>query len=200
MSIKFHHLRKNLFIVLSIKLLFGCATSQAQRTGDSARISIGIVERAEQVPLKSDVNRNALIGGAVGWALARNRSSGTQAAAALGGAALGGAGTSRVEGSNMAMQYTVRTTGGSLIQVITDQTEIRIGDCVLVEETGSNANVRRKDPALCRPANEQVMSAVRSELHQDADQCSQAKKRLFEAQTAEEVEVARQVMEILCND
>ena len=137
MSKAFHLMRKNIYIGLSIALLLGCTTTHAQRTGDSARISVGIVERAEQVPLKSDVNRNALIGGAVGWALARNRSSGTQAAAALGGAALGGAGTSRVEGDNMAMQYTVRTTGGSLIQVVTDQREIRIGDCVLVEETGS---------------------------------------------------------------
>ena len=200
MSNAFQMMRKNLYIGLSIALLLGCTTTHAQRTGDSARISVGIVERAERVPLKSDVNRNALIGGAVGWALARNRSSGTQAAAALGGAALGGAGTSRAEGDNMAMQYTVRTTGGSLIQVITDQREIRIGDCVLVEETGSHANVRRKDPALCRPANEQVMSHVEGELQQDAGECSKAKQRLFDAKTPEEVEVARQVMEILCND
>ena len=71
----------------------------AQRTGDSARVTVGTVESAAPVQLQSDSGRNALIGGAVGWALARNRSSGTQAAAALGGAALGGAGTAASEGT-----------------------------------------------------------------------------------------------------
>lgn len=192
-------IRESILIGLSLAV-FVSGTALAQRTGDSARITVGIVERAEQVPLQSNVGRNALIGGAVGWALTRNRSSGTQAAGALGGAAVGGAGTSRAEGDNMAMQYTVRTTAGSVIQVITDQREIRIGDCVLVEETGSNANVRRKDPTMCQPANDQVMSQVQGELQQDASQCDQAKQRLFEAKTPEDVEVARQVMEILCND
>lgn len=172
----------------------------AQRTGDSTRVTVGIVERVERVPLKSNTNRNALIGGALGWALARNRSSGTQAAAAIGGAALGGGGTSVAEGENMATQYTIRTSGGSSIQVITDQTEIRIGDCVAVEESGEHANVRRKDPATCMPASSQVMSQVNPELQQDASQCEAAKQRLFDAKTTQEVEVARQVMEILCND
>lgn len=187
-------------IGLALAMLGGSSPVLAQRTGDSARISVGIVERAEQVPLKSNTGRNALIGGAVGWALARNKSGGTQAAAALGGAAVGGGATAVAQGDNMAMQYTVRSTGGSLIQVITDQTEIRLGDCVLVEETGMNANIRRKDPALCQPANNQVMSQVQDELQEDASECDTAKQRLFAAKTPEEVEVARQVMEILCND
>lgn len=187
-------------IGLSLALLGSTSTALAQRTGDSARISVGIVERAERVSLKSDTGRNALLGGAVGWAIARNQSSTRQAAAALGGAAIGGGATQAAQGDNMAMQYTVRTTGGSMIQVITDQTEVRIGDCVLVEETGDNANVRRKDPTMCQPANKEVMSRVEGELQQDASQCDAAKQRLFEAKTPEEVQVARQVMEILCND
>ena len=150
--------------------------------------------------LKSNTGRNALIGGALGWGLARNRSSSTQAAAALGGAALGGGGTSRAQGDNTAMQYTIRTSAGSAIQVITDQTEIVVGDCVLVEETSNSANVRRKDPSMCKPASSQVMSQVEEELQEDVTQCDAAKQRLFEATTTEEVEVGRQVMEILCND
>ena len=34
----------------------------------------------------------------------------------------------------------------------------------------------------------------------EADRCEQAKERLFAATTPEEVEVARQVMDIMCND
>ena len=84
--------------------------------------------------------------------------------------------------------------------MITDQSEILVGDCVLVEETGKNANVRRKDPAMCKPASKEVMSQVEEELQEDATQCDAAKQKLFAAKTTEEVEVAKQVMEILCND
>ena len=192
--------RYTTIIAVSLSLLGACTSAFAQRTGDSARVTIGIVEHAQQVQLKSNTGRNALIGGAVGWGLARNKSSCTQAAAALGGAALGGGGTKRAQGNNTAIQYTVRTSAGSAIQVITDQTEIRIGDCVIVEETGKNANVRRKDPAMCRPAPKEVMSQVEEELQEDATQCDAAKQKLFAATTPEEVEVAKQVMEILCND
>lgn len=185
---------------LSLAVLGGSTVALAQKTGDSARISVGIVERAERVPLKSNTSRNALLGGAVGWAIARNQSSTRQAAAALGGAAISGGVTQAGEGEHMAMQYTVRTSGGSAIQVITDQTEVRIGDCVLVEESGKHANVRRKDPSMCQQPSKEVMSHVEGELQQDANQCDAAKKRLFDAKTPEEVEVAKQVMDILCND
>ena len=184
----------------TLSLLGASASTLAQRTGDSARVSVGVVEGKQRVELKSNTGRNALIGGAVGWALARNKSSGTQAAAALGGAALGGGGTSVAQGENTAIQYTIRTSGGSAIQVITDQTEIVVGDCVLVEETSKSANVRRKDPSMCKPASREVMVQVEEELKEDATQCDAAKQRLFDAKTQEEVDVAKQVMEILCND
>ncbi len=186
--------------VLSLGLLATATSALAQRTGQSARISVGIVERAERVQLDSNAGRGALVGGALGWGLARNQSSGRQAAAALGGAALGRGSANRRQGDRSAIQYTIRTSSGSAIQVVTDQTEIRIGDCVLVEETSNGANVRRKDPAMCQATSEQVMAQVEDELQQDASACDGAKQRLIDATTTEEVEVARQVMDILCND
>jgi hypothetical protein len=108
--------------------------------------------------------------------------------------------SSKSQGDNKATQYTIRTSTGSAIQVITDQSEILVGDCVLVEETANSANVRRKDPAMCKPAPKEVMSQVEAELHDDASQCDAAKQKLFAAKTTEEVAVAKQVMEILCND
>jgi hypothetical protein len=185
---------------LTLALLGGSTLAMAQRTGDSARVTVGIVEGKQRVNLKSDTGRNSLIGGALGWGLARNKSSATQAAAALGGAAIGGGATSVAQGDNTAIQYTVRTSAGSAIQVVTDQTEIIVGDCVIVEETSKGANVRRKDPAMCKTASQEVMSHVEPELKDDASQCDAAKQRLFDAKTTEEVAVAKQVMEILCND
>ena len=53
--------------------------------------------------------------------------------------------------TQMGMMYTVETAGGA-IKVVTDQTEIHMGDCVMVEETSQGANIRRADPAVCNPA------------------------------------------------
>jgi hypothetical protein len=193
---------KRLSAVAGLSLLVVGASSSAlaQKTGDSTKVTVGIVEAKQPVNLKSNTGRNSLIGGALGWGLARNKSSATQAAAALGGAALGGGATSAVQGDNTAIQYTIKTSAGSAIQVITDQTEIIIGDCVLVEETKNGANVRRKDPAMCKPASPVVMSHVQGEINDDATQCDAAKQRLIDAKTSEEVQVAKQVMDIICND
>jgi hypothetical protein len=193
---------KRLSAVAGLSLLVVGASSSAlaQKTGDSTKVTVGIVEAKQPVNLKSNTGRNSLLGGALGWGLARNKSSATQAAAALGGAALGGGATSAAQGDNTAMQYTIKTSAGSAIQVITDQTEIIIGDCVLVEETKNGANVRRKDPAMCKPASPVVMSHVQGEINDDATQCDAAKQRLIDAKTTEEVQVAKQVMDIICND
>lgn len=186
-------------LFMTTVLLVASTTVDAQRRGDNTRVTIGVVEGAQRVEFDSGAGRGALLGGAAGWALARNQSSATQAAAAAGGALLGG-GAQRSRHGGSGMQYTVRTGSGSLIQVITDQTEVRIGDCVSVEETGDVANIRRVDNDLCMPASPEVHEAVTPELAQDADSCHRAKERLFAATTPEEVEVARQIMEALCND
>ena len=37
-------------------------------------------------------------------------------------------------------------------------------------------------------------------MQEEASECDQAKERLLSAKTAEEIEVAKQVMDILCNN
>ena len=140
------------------------------------------------------------MGGALGLGLTRNSSSSRRAAATLGGAALAGGVASRSQGDRSGMRYTIRVSSGKAIQVVTDQTEIRLGDCVLVEETVSRANVRRKDPSMCDSAPAEVMAEVEEVLQYDANRCDDAKGRLLEATTPEEIQVAMQVMDILCND
>jgi len=194
-------MRKLAVITLSlVPLLCSAPLTLAQKKGDSARITVGVVTAAQRVQVDSNAGKGALVGGALGWALARNKSSGTQAAAALGGAALGGAGTSAVQGDRGAMQYTVQSGQGSAVQVVTDQTEVRIGDCVVVEETKNGANIRRASPTMCQTASDQVMEEVADEMQEEASECDQAKERLLSAKTAEEIEVAKQVMDILCNN
>ncbi len=193
------YLKASFALILTCTVVAGSTTVEAQRRGDSARITIGVVEGAQRVEFDSGAGRGALLGGAAGWALARNQSSGRQAAAAAGGALIG-SGVQRSRHGGSGMQYTVRTSAGSAITVVTDQTQVRIGDCVSVEETGDVANIRRVDDDLCKPASPEVIETVTPELADDADRCLQAKERLFEAKTPEEVEVARQIMEAFCND
>ena len=59
----------------------------------------------------------------------------------------------RSQGSLDGMQYTIETGPGSQIVVVTDQTQVRVGDCVTVEQPGSGTtNVRRVNDALCEAA------------------------------------------------
>ncbi len=193
------YLKASAALLLSCVVIAGSTDVQAQRKGNTARVTIGVVEGAQRVEFDSGAGKGALLGGAVGWALARNQSSGTQAAAAAAGAGLGAASQNARHGGS-GMQYAVRTGEGSLITVVTDQTEVRIGDCVSVEETGDVANIRRVDNDLCTPASPEVVETYSEELVEDADSCHKAKERLFDATTPQEVEVARQIMEAFCND
>ena len=172
----------------------------AQKKGQSAKITIGKVEQAQRVQLDSNAGRGALVGGALGWAATRNKSSSKQAGGALLGAAAGGAVANRSQGDRSGMQYVIRTGQGSAITVITDQTEIRIGDCVVVEETSNGANVRRSDPTMCEPESQQVVAELEEELQEEAQECNMAKQELLSATTADQVDIAQRKMQILCND
>lgn len=44
------------------------------------------------------------------------------------------------------------------------------------------------------------MAQVEEELEEDATQCDAAKQRLFEEKSSKEVDLAKQVIETLCND
>ena len=98
------------------------------------------------------------------------------------------------------MQYAVRTGDGSIITVVTDQLEIRVGDCVTVEETSKGANVRRSDPALCEPESKEIIAELEEEFQEEAAECDMAKQELLNATTAEQVDVAQRKMAILCNN
>ena len=175
------------------------ATALAQKSGQSARITVGKVEQAQRVQLDSNAGKGALVGGALGWAATRNKSSGKQAGGALLGAAAGGAVANRSQGDRTGMQYVIRTGQGSAITVVTDQTQIRIGDCVTVEETSKGANVRRGDPSMCEPASAQAVAELEDEMQEEAAECASAKDGLLAAETAEQFELAKRKMDILCN-
>ena len=114
------------------------------------------------------------------------------------GAAIGNSQRSTVRG----MQYTVELSPGNSIVVVTDQTEVRVGDCVNVEQAGpGTANVRRVSSWLCDQKTASTAdNDVDAFLAEAADRCLAAKDRLLNAETDAEIDAAIARVHILCDD
>jgi len=195
--------RSSCFAALAMAIVVVAGPSAAQRAGQSLSIQTGRVIAAQPVELDSNAGRGALLGGIVGYATtssgrSRSRRARNTILGAAGGAALAGA----AQGSRSAMQFTVELSPGSTIVVVTDQTEVRVGDCVNVEQAGSGtANVRRVSPYLCEAAAEDAVEPdIAAGMDRMADLCLQAKERLFDAETEDEIEAAVRRVHILCDD
>jgi hypothetical protein len=184
-------------------LLFGSNVAFAQRAGQSMSVQTGVVIAAQAVNLQSAAGRGAVMGGVAGMATtSRNRSTSRRIRNTAIGAGTGALIARGAEGNLDGMQYTIETGPGSQIVVVTDQTQVRIGDCVTVEQAGSGtANVRRVSDALCEAAFAgQVDEEIEKYLQYEADMCLQAKERLMEAETDEAFEVAMRRVNFLCDD
>ena len=168
----------------------------AQKSGQSATITIGVVKQAERITLQSTGGgKGALVGGALG--VASGSSSKKRTRNAIIGAGAGAALAS--SGPSEGMQYTVQVADGSAIIVVSDQTQIQVGDCVTVEQSGDRANIRRQDPAACQPSSKEAIAAVEDELIENAEECAAAKQELLAAESTEELELASAKAKILCN-
>ena len=86
--------------------------------------------------------------------------------------------------------YTVTTNEGTVIQIATEQTEIRIEDCVFVEEAGGE------------PASQAVMkdAAIIEEMQEEASECAAAKQELVDADSDDAIDRAVRKVKLLCYD
>jgi hypothetical protein len=163
------------------------------------QIQYGKVISSSYVWERSNAVAAALVGGAIGCGLARNKSSSTNAAATVAGAGLGGAARSCAEGSREARQYEVQTGTGTVI-IISDQTHIQVNDCVIVENPGNtNAKIRRVDETFCEPESAEVVAELRDEIMEEAEECASAKRELAATDTDAAFDRALRKVEILCN-
>lgn len=188
--------------VMATSLLFAGLAS-AQRSGQSMSVQTGVVIAAQAVNLQSAAGRGAVVGGVVGLAAtSSNRSSSRRARNAAIGAGTGALISRRAQGSLDGMQYTIETGPGSRIVVVTDQTQVRVGDCVNVEQAGSGtANVRRVSESLCDAVfDNQVDEEMQTYMTREADACLQAKDRLMDAESDDAFEVAMRRVNFFCND
>lgn len=190
-----------LFMIIGVVLVIS-TTAWSQRAGNVAKIQNGIVVSIRTVDLKDgDALKGAINGGAWGAILTRSSaSSGRRDRNVAIGAIVGAnrANNQRVEGR----LYSVEMPGGEIIQVATEQTEIKIDDCVAVEQSGSNANIRRMSEAACYPTNADIMSDPRiiEEAQEEAAECVAAKEELINAESDEELDRAARKIQILCYD
>ena len=173
----------------------------AQRQGATAKVSIGEVIGQQEVDLKDDsVAKGALVGGAIGLAAGSGKSGKEKRKRTAIGATAGGL-LGSAKKNPKGMQYAVRTGEGTVVHVVTDQREVRIGDCVAVEESGGKANIRRIAEEACQPESAEVLNdpAIREEMQEEAAECAAAKEELLAAETDEAVDRAMRKMSILCD-
>jgi len=179
-------------------LMLTPAPAEAQKKGQSAKIQHGIVVKSERVDLSDNkTTQGAVVGGTIGLLTGRSSGYKRRRNAAIGAAAgglLGAAGSTQ----QMGMMYTVEIASGA-IKVVTDQTEIHLGDCVVVEETDQGANIRRVNREVCDPAAADVVTELQEEFQEEAAECAAARQELAAAKTDAEFDRALMKVDILCN-
>ena len=140
------------------------------------------------------------MGGAVGLLLGKGKSTSTKVATTAVGAGLGGVTASKMQGDRTLRQYEVATASGT-VTILSDQLEIQVDDCVLVENPGTgNANIRRVSSTFCNPESAEVVADLNDEMVAEAEECVAAKKELVAADTDAAVDRALRKMSILCDD
>lgn len=174
----------------------GCQT-QSYRVGQRTFVQFGTVTNVEQVNLQSDVPAGALIGGTLG--LMTSAGSRNAPRNAILGAAVGAGATAAIQGNRTGIAYTVRMLDGSTIRIISDQSEIRSGDCVAIERAGDTNNIRRESPAYCASQNQAAVRAVQQDWEAAAARCEAAKQELVSASTPDAVDLATRKVSLLCN-
>jgi len=185
-------------VVLSVTFL-SSNSLLAQKSGQSIQIQYGIVVASKYVQEKSNAGKGALVGGAIGLYAGKGKSSGTKFRRTAAGAAVGGATASAAQGSRDAREYQVKTATGMIV-IISDQTEINVDDCVIVENPGgSNANIRRVASTYCDPASAEVVAELQDEMLEEAEECVMAKRELSTADTDDAVDRALRKISILCD-
>ena len=191
-------------LLLALYALLFSGSALAQRSGQSMSVQTGVVVAAQAVNLQSAAGRGAAVGGVVGLATtSSNRSTSRRIRNTAIGAGTGALIARSAQGSLDGMQYTIEVSPGSQIIVVTDQTQVRVGDCVNVEQAGSGtANVRRVSEARCEAifAGDPMDDELQAYMTTEADMCLQAKERLMEAETDEAFETAMRRVKFLCDD
>ena len=191
-------MKMTLFVAtLTAAILFATGSAQAATVMSVSYGTITGIAQQER-DTSGGATGGALLGGVVGLATGSGRSRSNRALRTLGGAAVGSA-AGRTMARGTEMVYTVSLVDGGSVRVVMDSGNFHRGDCVAVEQGGPSANLRRVSNEFCLN-NAAVPQQYKAAQQAEADRCAQAKQRLLDAQTEEEINSAAMVMNLLCED
>jgi outer membrane lipoprotein SlyB len=145
-------------------------------------------------------NVGTIIGGGIGLASGSGRSGSNRALRTIGGAAAG-RGVGHLAGRSQSFEYTVLTTGGATVRIISDQAGKSVGDCVAIEQ-GQFSNIRLVSDDRCAPtrtAQPAAATAAAADV-QAANACDQAKQQALNAETDEAFALAERRIRLLCGE
>jgi len=193
------NIQHSVLVMAAVATVAGC-THQAQRAGANSTVQFGIVRSAEQVNLEANAPAGAIVGGTLGLMMSgSNSSSARRARNAMLGAGAGAVTADVAQGDRRGMSYQVDMVDGSVVRIVTDQREIRAGDCVAIERARETANIRRVAQGYCDRANSRAVESVADHSRSEATACEAAKQEMVEATTPEAVELAARKVSLLCD-
>jgi outer membrane lipoprotein SlyB len=195
-------MKNRLLSVLSAALvasLVGCASTDPM-TGATRNeiisVQYGTVENIQQVAMSPDYGAGSIIGGALGLLAASGHSTASQVGVAAVGAGLGALVAKETAGTGE--KFTVRLVDNSTIDIVTENQNIQLGDCVSIEQ-GEHANIRRVSSVMCTtPASHPAYPAMDAANVQESHECQDVKRQLLNAKTEVETSIAYKKMQAFC--
>ena len=181
---------KKLFLTCAaMAIIVGSAASHA---ATAITINYGVVESAVTTTEESKHAGGALAGGLMGALIGPKRHRGLRVVAGAGiGAAVQGSAT-----GGTVQQYSVKLNSGGQTIISTELQDIRIGDCVSIEQ-GDSANIRRVSSYHCETKN---TTSIPEHHNSAASNCDIAKNELAKAETDDAITNAAKKVRILCED
>ena len=169
-------------------MVLGGSVALAQQAGQSVVLQYGTVEGVKTVQDDGKRGAGTAVGGLAGAAIARDH----RGLGAIAGGLIGGS-IQKHHTAETLDQYTVRLMTGATMVVNSDQNDLIVGDCVVVEQ-GQYTNVRRVSSINCHldQTPEHHVSA--------ANNCQLAKDELNNAKTDEAINSAVIKVRTLCED
>jgi hypothetical protein len=181
---------KILLRVLAISgLLLSGFNAHAQTAGASVSLQYGTVEDIQTVQAKGTRAAGTMLGGLGGAIIAKDH----RGLGALAGGLIGGGIQKHQTSKDTLQQYTVKLLSGGAVVIDTEQRDMIVGDCVVVEQ-GQYANIRRVSSINCQ------ISQTPEHHVAAASNCQKAKDELNNAKTDDAIERAVIKVRTLCED
>jgi outer membrane lipoprotein SlyB len=180
---------RTIYFSLAVSMMvLGGSVALAQQAGQSVMLQYGTIEGVKTVQNDGKRAAGTAVGGLAGGLIARDH----RGLGMLAGGLIGG-GIEKHHTAGTLDQYTVRLMTGATLVVNSDQNDLIVGDCVVVEQ-GQYTNVRRVSSVNCHLDQKPVHHV------EAANNCQRAKDELNSAKTNEEIELAVIKVRTLCED